>query len=258
MNNAVDWKRVWEERAVRASSDFQLDRGTPPQDARTEHLAEQALIRFIDPLASETVLDAGCGTGVNILRLHKKVRGVIAIDYSAGSLDRCKAKIRENCIGNAQASKASVTAIPVADRSVDKVLCMSVLQYLSAEEVRRALFEFVRVLKPGGTLILHVKNRSSLYWLTLLPAKKVKALFAGKRQIEYVRPFGWYIDELRSVGCSVLAYDSFNLMLLDILPRKAASRIRAFEVKHHDDFIFRNRMVRQHGAELIIKARIRS
>lgn len=254
----MDWKRVWEQRATGISSDFQLDRGRRQHDTHIEHLAEQALISFIEPTTSETILDAGCGTGVNILRLHSRVRRMIGIDYSSGSLARCKRNLQDHGICTAQIYNASVTTLPLADGSVDKVLCMSVLQYLDAQEVRQAFAEFIRVLKPGGVLILHVKNLSSLYWSTLLPAKKAKALLTGKGQIEHVRHFKWYVNELESVGCDVLDYDSFNLLLVDMLPRKAVSMIRAVEVGHHDDFFFRSRITRRYGAELFIKARTRS
>lgn len=255
MKSPVDWKQVWEQRSRGSISDFQLDRGRHAHDQEIENLSERELIEFIEPGASETVLDAGCGTGVNILRVHSRVRKVIGIDYSSGSLDRCQKRIQEHGIANAQVRTASVTSIPLPDRSVDKILCMSVLQYLDQREFRQAVMEFVRVLTPGGIIILHVKNLSSLYWLTLWPAKKLTRFLKGRGQIEYVRHFQWYVNELRSLGCSILGYDSFNLLTIDKMPPRLVSFVRGFELRHHNNFLFRNLLVRRYGAELMIKAR---
>lgn len=258
MGRSVDWRQIWEQRAKRIVSDFQLDRGRQPQDRETENLSQRQLIEFIDPRSSETVLDAGCGVGVNILRLHSLVRKVIGIDYSSGSVERCQKKIQELEIKNAEVRTASVTLIPLPNRSVDKILCLSVFQYLDQREVRQALTEFTRVVKPGGLIILHVKNLSSLYWSTLWPAKILINCVKGRGQTEYVRPFRWYVRKLATSGCDILAYDSFNLFTIDVMPGKLAPAVRGFEIRHHNDFFFRSLLARRHGAELMIKAKLRA
>lgn len=254
MSRPVNWRQVWEQRSKAARSDFQLDRGRKPHDQETENISEEQLVNFIDPGATETLLDAGCGTGVNILRLGSRVTKIIGMDYSLGSLGRCRRTIQENGIRNAEIYAASVTAIPLPDRCVDRILCMSVLQYLDEREVRRTIREFLRVLAPGGTIILHVKNFSSLYWLTLRPAKKAIAFFRGRAQIEYVRRFQWYVDELTRLGCAVREYDSYNLLTFDLMPERLVSAVRGFEIRHHNGAFFRSRFVRRHGAELLLKA----
>jgi ubiquinone/menaquinone biosynthesis C-methylase UbiE len=47
---------------------------------------------------------------------------------------------------------SDISAIPLADESVDIVLCTEVLEHLAAPD--DAIKEFCRLLKPGGTLIL--------------------------------------------------------------------------------------------------------
>ena len=259
MTNSADWKQFWEEKAKAGVSDFEVDRLTGPQDEEVERRAEQVLINFIAPGEQETVLDAGCGTGINILRLHTRVRRIIGIDYSAGSVKRCQRRMQEHGIKNAEVQEASVTSVPLSSHSVDRLLCMSVFHYLNDGEVNQALREFVRVLKPGGHLIFHVKNLTSPYWATLKPAKKVKAMLTGGKKgklPEYIRPFRWYVTALTSLGCDILDYDSFSLLTLDLLPRKLVHWIRAFEIRHHGDWPYRQKLIRRHGAELFIKARV--
>lgn len=255
MKSPTEWRQFWEQKSRVSISDVEIDRLTSAQDQEIDDLAERELINFIAPSESEVILDAGCGTGTNILRLHSRVKRIFGIDYSSGSLQRCRRKIQEHGVKNSAVQEASVTAIPLASRSVDKVLCLSVLHYLNDMEVRQALTEFVRVLRPGGVVVFHVKNLSSLYWVTLRPAKKLKELLKRGKLIEYVRNFQWYVDELALLGCSVVGYDSFNLAIVDVMPRKLVSAVRAFEIRHHNEFLFRSRLIRRHGAELMIKAR---
>jgi ubiquinone/menaquinone biosynthesis C-methylase UbiE len=257
MNRPVDWKQVWEEKARASVSDFQLDRGTSPRDQEIERLSAEELINFIAPDEFEALLDAGCGTGVNIARIYSRVKSVVGFDYARGSLERCQKRIQEQKIGNARVFLASAVAIPLPDCSVDKVLCLSVLQYLDDQEVRKALKEFVRVLTPGGTIIFHVKNLSSLYYSTLLVAKKLKTFLGLATRVEYFRTFRWYLNELSLAGLIVMDYNSLNFINLEGMPRSLLSFLQGLELRNHRQ-LFRVPFLRRHGAELKIKARVPS
>lgn len=256
MKTSISWRRVWEDRSREDVPDFELDRGTSPRDPEIEDLSEKELVSFIEPREFETLLDMGCGTGVNMLRLYSKVRNIIGIDYAWGLLERCQKRIQAHEIKNAHLCHASATAIPLPDCTVDRILCLSVLQYLNNEEVRQALKEFVRVLTPRGVIILHVKNLSSLYWSTLWLVKKLKALLGMNTRIEYFRTFRWYINELESLNCHIQDYNSFNLLTLDRMPKRILSFLQEYELKHYRNQFFRLPFVRCHGAELKIKARV--
>jgi SAM-dependent methyltransferase len=55
---------------------------------------------------------------------------------------------------------ATIAHLPLADQSLDGILCSSVLEYVSDPEA--CLAEFARVLRPGGLLVVSVANRNSL------------------------------------------------------------------------------------------------
>src|SRR5437588_3109964 len=131
-----DWKNIWEERSEQKVSDFELDRGTNLGE-ELRNLPNQELLDFIGPDPDDVIFDAGCGTGSNIVLLSTKVKRIIGMDYSKGVLARCARRILSNNIDNVDLVHGEVTRLPIADRSVDKVLCLSVLQYLKDVEARQ-------------------------------------------------------------------------------------------------------------------------
>jgi ubiquinone/menaquinone biosynthesis C-methylase UbiE len=256
MNRDNEWRTFWEDTAERSGSDFEYDRGRSPRQKEIENLSNQELLSFIDPNPSEVVFDAGCGTGANIFLLHQKVQRLIGMDYNRGAIERCERRILSNKIDNVELVRGDVTSLHLPDSSVDKVLCMSVLQYLTAAEVRKSFAEFVRILKDRGIVILHVKNISSLYLSTLWAAKKAKLLLGMKTKLEHLRSYRWYVKELESFGFEVLAYNSFNLFMVESMPKRLLQFFQKLELKYYDKFPLRLGFMRRRGSELKIKARI--
>jgi ubiquinone/menaquinone biosynthesis C-methylase UbiE len=253
-DNSIKWRKIWENNSRGAIGDFELDRGMSPRDNEVETLSDREHVHFMEPGESEVVLDAGCGTGMNILRLHTLVRKIIGIDYAFASVERCRTKIEAHQIQNAYIALGNITAIPLPDRSVNRILCLSVLQYLNDEEVRQVLREFVRVLCTRGVIILHVKNASSLYWSTLWLAKQLKAFLGWTTGTYYLRSFRWYVNELTSLNCRILNYKSFNVLTVEFMPKYLVCCLQRFELRHHTSWLFRLPFVRRHGADLKIKA----
>lgn len=112
--------------------------------------------RYLDELAAgldiragEYILDAGCGTGNMAWRLASRGGSVVGLDFSRAALTVLRAKM------DLPAVEASLERpLPFADRSFDRVLCLSVLFALSPQGARLALGEFRRVLRPSGRLVV--------------------------------------------------------------------------------------------------------
>jgi SAM-dependent methyltransferase len=255
MTDENEWREVWDTKSRSEVPDFDLDRGTSPRDKEIEHLSGVELLNFIRPGKSERILDAGCGTGVNILRLHSQVQSIVGIDYARGSVERCRKRVQGARASNVSLMVGSISEVPLETSSIDKILCLSVLQYMDDEEVRRTIREFARLLRPEGDLILHVKNRSSLYWSTLLVAKKILASLGLRKALYNVRPWRWYMDTLREGGFRIVDFNSCNLAILDGMPKMLVSLLQEWEIRHHDGWLLQNPLSRRHGADLKIKAR---
>jgi len=256
MDQTSEWRQIWEDRSSRAVSDYEFDRGTSPRDQEVEDLSREELLEFVDPQANEIVFDAGCGTGVNIFLLHSRTAKIIGMDCTAGAIARCERRFKRDGIGNVELLVGDVTRVPLPGNAVDKVLCMSVFQYLDDREVRSALKEFARVLKRRGVLILHVKNISSLYLSTLWLVKRLKSGLGLKTKLEHFRSFRWYQRELRAAGFELLDYNSFNIFILERMPRKWLLCVQKMELKWRKHFPLGLRFVRRRGSELKLKARV--
>jgi len=107
-----------------------------------------ALLGLIPP--TWTVADLGCGTGSLSARLAGQVASVIAVDNSPPMLDA--ARQRTAGLDNVELREGDLEALPLDNASVDAAVSVLVLTYLP--DPAAALQEAVRVLKPGGLLVL--------------------------------------------------------------------------------------------------------
>jgi 2-polyprenyl-3-methyl-5-hydroxy-6-metoxy-1,4-benzoquinol methylase len=104
-----------------------------------------------------TVLDAGCGDGLNLVGLQQISASqgwamrVRAVDYNPLRLERARSYAQ-----NIPLQRASLYALPYRAGIFDVVLCSHVLEHVP--DLDGALSELGRVLKPGGLLIVAVPN----------------------------------------------------------------------------------------------------
>jgi arsenite methyltransferase len=106
-------------------------------------------------LAGATVLDIGCGAGIDALLAARAVGPegrVIGLDLLPEMCERARTHAREAGLANVEFVEGEMEAIPLPDDSVDAIISNGVIN-LSARKMR-ALFECARVLRPGGHLCL--------------------------------------------------------------------------------------------------------
>lgn len=102
-----------------------------------------------------TVLDVGCGGGRTIEKLAAlAAEGTIyGVDYAKGSVAASRAKnARLIAAGRVHIEEGSVSRLPFPDDKFDLVTAVET-QYYWPDPVRD-MQEILRVLKPGGTLIV--------------------------------------------------------------------------------------------------------
>jgi ubiquinone/menaquinone biosynthesis C-methylase UbiE len=225
------WQVWWNEFAQRSGADFEADRGTSLRIDELEQRATRQFTEAVDPKPTDLVLDAGCGTGVNFGKLSGRVSGIVGIDLSEEMIKRAERRILANSIANVSVKPGNVMRIEYPDSTFDKIICTSVLQYLNDEECEAALREMIRVCKAGGRMVIHLKNRTSLYGISLRVLKFIARLIHRKTIPDYYRPRIWYEQVIRNMGGRIIDYDSFGIFTLAKLPKAMVSRLLQLEMK---------------------------
>ena len=114
----------------------------------------EEMLRWVGIQRNWNVLDAACGGG-SFLPLIVELVGtggkVSAIDLAPENEKSVQAKAAQNKWSNiTSVDVGSILALPYGDRSFDAVWCANTMQYLSDEQVRRAIGELRRVVRAGG------------------------------------------------------------------------------------------------------------
>ena len=136
------------------------------------------------------ILDAGCGTGLNLRHLPK---GSVGLDINPRNLEILRERLPNHTL-----VEGDVEALPFADGSFGTVLCTEVIEHIP--DPSAALAEYRRVLQPGGVLIGSVPARSAIWKLRFLSSTcphsepfhneylphEVRAMLAGWN-VEYLR-----------------------------------------------------------------------
>jgi len=109
----------------------------------------RALGHLLPPL---DVADVGCGEGYLTLEAARWARSVIGIDRSDEVLERARALAARRRVTNVQWKKGDLARLPLRDASIDVTLLSQSLHH--AADPEDALAEAVRVLRPGGRVLL--------------------------------------------------------------------------------------------------------
>jgi demethylmenaquinone methyltransferase / 2-methoxy-6-polyprenyl-1,4-benzoquinol methylase len=99
----------------------------------------------LNPRPGQTVLDVAAGTAVSTVELAAGGASAVALDFSQGMLRAGASRHVPKVAGDAM-------ALPLADASVDGVVISFGLRNVADPDA--ALAEFLRVTRPGGTLVV--------------------------------------------------------------------------------------------------------
>jgi ubiquinone/menaquinone biosynthesis C-methylase UbiE len=165
------------------------------------------------------VLDVGCGPGVMAAEILSRRCRFWGVDPSPKMIEICRNRFA--CNEQASFLDGCAERLPLPSGFFDAVLCMGVMD--SVKDGRQGIREMLRVLKPGGTLIVTFTNISSPYawWKNFVfyplvtrwhawrarrggmePGRirsgKTRALYSRKAAGELLRSEGAYVVEVKS------------------------------------------------------------
>ncbi len=125
----------------------------PDSTASFAGVANPLAISPIQP--GETVLDIGCGAGMDLLLAAGRVGAsgqAIGVDMTEPMAGRARASAEALGYRHVDVRIGDATSLPASDASVDVVISNGVLNLVPEKE--KAFAEIMRVLRPGGRLQL--------------------------------------------------------------------------------------------------------
>lgn len=104
---------------------------------------------------SEDVLDVGCGTGTLAVAAARAARGVTVTGLDADASILARARRKAAAAGlEIGFDEGRSTALPYPDASFDLVLSTLFFHHLPDDAKRQTAAEILRVLRPGGRLVV--------------------------------------------------------------------------------------------------------
>jgi ubiquinone/menaquinone biosynthesis C-methylase UbiE len=154
-----------------------------PLGQLVDRVEKEAIFSLLPKLAGQRVLEVGCGTGNISLALARRESRVVGLDVSAPMLAAAQQHARQQCLSPTWI-KGEAGALPFPKNSFDGVISILALDFIADRP--GALQEMVRVLRPGGFLVLALLNRYSLWTLKrILRAWFKPSLWRG---VEFISP----------------------------------------------------------------------
>ena len=166
---------------------------------------EQRVDSLLEP--SDTLLDAGCGRTVPVLRKYlgraERLIGVELVDFS-------------EVPAGIETHNSDLAKLPLADGSVDLIMSRSVFEHLTdPDSVYR---EFSRILRPGGAVVFLTAN---MWDYGTLVARLVPNRFHG-RIVKHV-------EGREEEDTFPTAYKTNTRVDVDRLAASAGLRVESFE-----------------------------
>jgi demethylmenaquinone methyltransferase/2-methoxy-6-polyprenyl-1,4-benzoquinol methylase len=158
MMNAPDVERVFQSKNQRRAYYDKIARfydllaELPEQAIRNAGLSRLAAAR------GERVLEIGVGTGHCLVELAEAVgpQGrAYGVDISERMVSRTKSRLEEERLaGRAEVVEADAEQLPWASGTIDAVFMSFTLELFDTPEIPRVLGECLRVLRPGGRIVV--------------------------------------------------------------------------------------------------------
>ncbi len=197
------------------------------------------LLRLVDfdGYRGRSVLEVGCGAGVDLARFARGGAAVTGVDLAQSAIDLARANFQQQGL-QGRFDVADGEQLPFPDESFDLVFAHGVVQYTANPQ--RLVAECRRVLRPGGEAIFQVYNRVS--WLNALSKlmkvglehddapvllkvsiPEFRRLLAGFREVRIV-PERFPVKSRLHGGWKGTVYNGLFVGTFNVLPRPLVRR----------------------------------
>lgn len=170
---------------------------------------ERLLTRFVRllPRPDPRVLDAGCGTGRDLAKLHRMGVTVWGVDASSRMLEMARINAPSACL-----VEGDIRDLPFSDLEFDGIWSMASLVHLDQDDFRKAWAEFYRVLVPGGVAFASIAFGDGSEWRGHDKMRRWFQYFESEEVREAVASAGFSIIDL-SVEAGVVSGKWINIIV---------------------------------------------
>jgi len=140
------------------------------------HKDLQRLVKIFRKAKVGRILDLGCGAGRNLIYLTQKGFDVFGLDLAKEGIKIAQKLLNKKHLGAHLTIGNIFTKLPYKDNFFDAVIGVQVLQHGRAGQIKRAIAEIKRVLKPSGILFVTLCGRYSqgkIRYCLVKTAKKI-------------------------------------------------------------------------------------
>jgi SAM-dependent methyltransferase len=111
--------------------------------------------------AGKRLLEVGCGMGTDLAGFGRGGANVFAVDLTPRHLRIARQRLQQESLPM-RLGRADGELLPFRDGAFDVVYSFGVLHHTPG--IEQAIAEIYRVLKPGGTFVIGLYHRGSVYW----------------------------------------------------------------------------------------------
>lgn len=132
------------------------------------------------------VMDFGCGPGFYTIPFARVAKRVVGVDIQPEMLEKAESYAKKAGV-KVEFVESDGTRIPLPDESLDLVFLN--LVYHEIEDKKTTLFEFRRLLKPGGNVAIREKTENTLLPVGP-PVIPVDAIRSQLQEVGFRKAFG--------------------------------------------------------------------
>jgi SAM-dependent methyltransferase len=172
-------------------------------------------------------IDVGCGTGELVNALQRAKRPAYGCDIDFFALRLTSAKVSSPLV-NCDSAR-----LPFADACTPLVIAMDVLEHTEVD--RDMLGEVMRVLTPGGTLVLTVPAHQALWTSRDVVAGHFRR-YSKRRLLEVLRGSGLQLLHVQATDFFIAPILFILSALERLAPRASRDSARKADGFHYDKF----------------------
>lgn len=113
---------------------------------------------FLKSASVKTLLDLGCGTGNDVLRLVQQGFTVIGVDFSDEAVQQGRSKAEKLGLSAQFVVADMAKRLPFDSATFDAVMSNVAIHMFSARITRELFKEIRRIVRPNGLFVFHVNS----------------------------------------------------------------------------------------------------